>query len=279
MRKMAVPAITHLRLLTEKDMGEVLEIIRLAHCDLRLSGMRTKVVKALRNAFRARGVAFFVADRNYERIDNGNMVSLGMDLNYLDSWLRRFCHDDPFQRESRTENPVCKVDDILSYKQWERLKLYNEFYRPQNIYYKLSMHLESKGRVLGLIGMCRPKAERDFTEREVAKAHVLTPHLVTALENISILPRWEQEQAQLASYDDLWREQYGLTKREIDIVRCVCEGMTNEQIADRLCISRFTVETHLKNIFDKTGVKHRAAFAGLLLLPQARARTPTGSSP
>jgi DNA-binding CsgD family transcriptional regulator len=50
----------------------------------------------------------------------------------------------------------------------------------------------------------------------------------------------------------------------VDIVRCVCQGLTNDEIGEKLYISRFTVETHLKNIFDKTKVKHRAGLAGLL---------------
>ncbi len=64
--------------------------------------------------------------------------------------------------------------------------------------------------------------------------------------------------------EEILREKYQLTKREIDIVRCVCQGLTNDEIGEHLYISRFTVETHLKNIFDKTGVKHRAGFASLL---------------
>jgi DNA-binding CsgD family transcriptional regulator len=60
------------------------------------------------------------------------------------------------------------------------------------------------------------------------------------------------------------REKYQLTKREIDIVRWVSHGLTNDEIGEKLYISRFTVETHLKNIFDKTKVKHRTGLACLL---------------
>jgi len=64
--------------------------------------------------------------------------------------------------------------------------------------------------------------------------------------------------------EEILREKYLLTKREIDIVRCVCQGLTNDEIGERLSISRFTVETHLKNIFDKTRLKHRTGLASLL---------------
>ena len=65
-------------------------------------------------------------------------------------------------------------------------------------------------------------------------------------------------------------ERYDLTKRETDIALCVCQGLTNEEIGQKLYISRFTVEAHLRNIFSKTGVKHRAGLADIIRpLPRA----------
>lgn len=64
--------------------------------------------------------------------------------------------------------------------------------------------------------------------------------------------------------EEAQREKYQLTKIEIDIVRWVSHGLTNDEIGEKLHISRFTIETHLKNIFDKTKVKHRTGLACLL---------------
>lgn len=49
----------------------------------------------------------------------------------------------------------------------------------------------------------------------------------------------------------------GLTEREQDIIRLVSEGLSNKDIADRLCISSITVRHHLTRIFDKLGVANR----------------------
>jgi len=43
-----------------------------------------------------------------------------------------------------------------------------------------------------------------------------------------------------------------LTDREVEIIRLIEKEMGNKQIADVLCISERTVETHRKNIFRKT---------------------------
>jgi DNA-binding CsgD family transcriptional regulator len=56
----------------------------------------------------------------------------------------------------------------------------------------------------------------------------------------------------------------GLSAREVEVLRCVCAGHTNRQVAAALTISEKTVARHLSNIFAKLDVASRteaAAFA------------------
>ena len=50
-----------------------------------------------------------------------------------------------------------------------------------------------------------------------------------------------------------------LTAREIEVLRLVDQDLSNPQIAERLVVSRRTVDAHLRSIYDKLGVKSRAA--------------------
>jgi DNA-binding NarL/FixJ family response regulator len=50
-----------------------------------------------------------------------------------------------------------------------------------------------------------------------------------------------------------------LSKREREILKQIAEGLTNKQIADRLCISVKTVETHRYKIMNKLNVHNAAA--------------------
>jgi DNA-binding CsgD family transcriptional regulator len=50
-----------------------------------------------------------------------------------------------------------------------------------------------------------------------------------------------------------------LTPRQIEVLRLVARGMTNNEIADTLFLSRRTVHAHLRSIFHKLGVGHRSA--------------------
>jgi two-component system, NarL family, nitrate/nitrite response regulator NarL len=48
-----------------------------------------------------------------------------------------------------------------------------------------------------------------------------------------------------------------LSKREQDVIRCVAEGLTNREIAQRLTLTEHTVKNYLFRIFDKLGVSSR----------------------
>jgi DNA-binding NarL/FixJ family response regulator len=54
----------------------------------------------------------------------------------------------------------------------------------------------------------------------------------------------------------------GLSQREIQVLRLVAMGVSNQQIADQLVITRNTVRRHVSNIFDKTGLTNRTEAAG-----------------
>jgi len=54
---------------------------------------------------------------------------------------------------------------------------------------------------------------------------------------------------------------FGLTRRELDIVRVVVSGYTNKQIARQFSISESTVKRHVTHIFDKLGASTRIELA------------------
>ncbi|MGL5174671.1 MAG: response regulator transcription factor, partial [Olsenella sp.] len=52
-----------------------------------------------------------------------------------------------------------------------------------------------------------------------------------------------------------------LTKREQEIVRLVCMGMSNQQIGDELLISEHTVKLHVSKILRKLNLSNRTQVA------------------
>ncbi|CAG35244.1 LuxR family transcriptional regulator [Desulfotalea psychrophila] len=48
-----------------------------------------------------------------------------------------------------------------------------------------------------------------------------------------------------------------LSKREQEVASCVAEGMSNQEIADKMYVSLRTVKAHLSSIYEKTGLRNR----------------------
>lgn len=84
----------------------------------------------------------------------------------------------------------------------------------------------------------------------------LVPLLYLRSENDGI---FEPVRAELTTTDRLDQivDQYGITKRERQIVEEICSGKTNKQIADDLFISLQTVKDHTHRIYSKIGIRSR----------------------
>jgi DNA-binding NarL/FixJ family response regulator len=73
----------------------------------------------------------------------------------------------------------------------------------------------------------------------------LTAHLLRAFSNGGGAPRARTQ----------------LGQRELEVLRLVAEGMTDDEISNKLYISARTVQAHLARVRDKTGVRRRSQLA------------------
>jgi two-component system nitrate/nitrite response regulator NarL len=65
------------------------------------------------------------------------------------------------------------------------------------------------------------------------------------------------------SDDPLWALQF-LTDREWEVMRCIMDGQTTEQMAETLGVQRSTARTHVQNLLTKLGVHSRLQAAALM---------------
>jgi ATP/maltotriose-dependent transcriptional regulator MalT len=49
----------------------------------------------------------------------------------------------------------------------------------------------------------------------------------------------------------------GLSKRELEVLQLIAEGLSNGEIAERLFVSLNTIKTHTSKVFEKLDVKRR----------------------
>ena len=61
------------------------------------------------------------------------------------------------------------------------------------------------------------------------------------------------------------RRQFGLTRRETDVLRRTLSGLKNAEVAEDLNISEQTVKDYLSNVYFKSGVKNKFELVSLIL--------------
>jgi DNA-binding CsgD family transcriptional regulator len=57
--------------------------------------------------------------------------------------------------------------------------------------------------------------------------------------------------------DQKKRDDLGITRRELEILELMAQGMSNREIAGKLYVSENTVKTHSSRVFDKLGARRR----------------------
>lgn len=124
-----------------------------------------------------------------------------------------------------------------------------------------------------------------------AKGYVLkgvsSATLLQAIKTVHSGGFWvDKEMSSADAFEEIVQSQSGiepvnetiksLTKREVEILRLVAEGLTNEEIGKKIFISEKTVKTHLTNIFDKLKVNNRFKAALLIMNrpPETGAHSP-----
>ena len=54
------------------------------------------------------------------------------------------------------------------------------------------------------------------------------------------------------------KKDYRLTKRELEVVTLIYQGLSNREISEKICVSEHTVKDHIKNIMRKMKADSRS---------------------
>jgi LuxR family maltose regulon positive regulatory protein len=114
---------------------------------------------------------------------------------------------------------------------------------------QLACALGKLGRIKTAIG----EAERAAAVFSELKAEFEASRARDVLEMLTRMQLAEKAQASPADGNG------GLSRRELEVLRLVAEGLNNQSIANRLFVSDHTVHRHLANILNKLDVSSRAA--------------------
>lgn len=78
---------------------------------------------------------------------------------------------------------------------------------------------------------------------------------------------------------NLIAQAYGLSAREREVTGFVLRGRSTQEIADTLHVTPYTVQDHLKSIFEKVGVRSRRELVAQLFHQQCAPKLAVGGSP
>ena len=267
--------------------------------------------------------------------------------------FQELVHQHPLisRQQQLADFPVHKISDFLSQKAYRRLELIQDVYRPLGVEYQIAATIKLEPGRITAFALSRQR--NDYTERDRTILEMLRPHLVIALNNLTLAT---ERQTILDSTELGWRElsyatiivdrqsrilyhtgpglkwigaapqgflpvhisgwlnqaatsachqtmslstkagaiyirfvptgspqrrllvltadsrhmvpaptnDFGLSKRELEIARWIGDGKKNVEIASILGISPRTVQKHIEHIFEKMGVKTRVAVASRL---------------
>ena len=155
-----------------------------------------------------------------------------------------FANPWPFKRAPGPG--VRLLEDVTTRSAFHRTALFNEVIRVVHDEPMAEIYLSRAGHSrYRKILFCRVDDARcEFGEHERRILELLAPHFARPIFAAEARRRRQAG--------------FGLTRRELDVLRCVGAGSSNGDVAAELWISPLTVRTHLENIFAKLGVHTRA---------------------
>ena len=157
---------------------------------------------------------------------------------------------------------VFRDTDLLSDEERESTTFYLEYLKPMGMHFVASILLCQNERIIGNINLHRKIDSTNFSERDLFILKQLEPHLSLRLG--SMINVKQPEETETDSHINSFKEIYGLSKRETEIIRLIATGYNNQAIADNLFISLDTVKKHLSKLFAKTGTCGRTQLVCLL---------------
>lgn len=149
------------------------------------------------------------------------------------------------------QNSIKKKQNIMVLSQQEEISdTYRGFMQDNQIGDNVELYFTYQGRPVKGMSLIRAQEKGPFTATEL---RFLQSYYLFANHYFDLNFR----ESGVAKMTDL--QQYHVTKKEQQIIKLICHGQNNKQIADSLFVSVSTVKTHIQHIFQKIDVasKHQ----------------------
>jgi DNA-binding CsgD family transcriptional regulator len=262
--------ITAMTVLSEKDYREVLDLVYMANTCQDIEHFVTNFLPAVSRSFRSEIATFHLLQGDPQRpvvVESRGFYS-DSDSSAEDKYNPKLYKDyyyqqSPLLKEAiSSSKQVLKIAAVMSLKDWEKNEFFYDFILPQHLYWELFLGLRWENKLAGVVTLWRQRKQEDFQESDLIKSEILAPHLMLVVHNLCNSNVLRGINGETPGYDiekikEKFIDNFHLSEREAEILDGVITGMSYDEIANKCFISRFTVHSHVKNIYSKIGIHNR----------------------
>lgn len=181
-------------------------------------------------------------------------VAINMDPANLQRYEAWYQYRDPITFALQSRRHATLVSEVMPRNEFLKTEFFNDFLARDGLHWGINLHAFDGDEALGDLRIWRGRKGREFNHHDQQLLDMLEPAFVAALRRARrSLPAPVPGGLSTAA----------LSRREMEVARCVCRGLTDKEIARELAIALPSVRTYLQRLFDKLGVHRRAGLAQL----------------
>lgn len=165
---------------------------------------------------------------------------------------------------SSHESVVYRESDLINSELRTKSSFYLDYLKPAGFVNVAGVSVADRGVCVGAITLYRTDRYGDFNDKDLYILAQLLPHLQNKLMAERSAVESNVEQSKNSSY--YLAHECKLSRREIEILRLLCDGKNNGEISSLLSISVHTVKKHISNMFDKLNVGSRTQLIHFIIM-------------
>lgn len=171
-----------------QTLKNILQIVNVAQYPLDQNAYRHTILDALSKNLHVDSSIFILPDENAKFTD---FMGSNVDEKYIRTFKEYYHRQDPFKLIPGLfyKKSIVRLEELVDYPSFLRTEYYNDFLRPQEIYYKIIARLGSRGKSVGLICLFRPEGSNNFSQEEINMISTLSPYIAHVLNHIELYQR------------------------------------------------------------------------------------------
>ena len=184
-------------------------------------------------------------------------IAINMSAENIGAYADYYQFHDPITSRMRKAGKAVHVNEVMDQAALERTEFFNDFLSVDGLTHGMNFHAclprSQGGAHLGDLRLWRARRSGNFDRVDVQMLQIVGELFAERAA------RARRQTLKAMPVDPRFIERHRLTARETEVLAELCRGRRDREIAEALGISAETVRSHLKAVFQKTGLAGRTA--------------------